>query len=417
MGTEKKKHLPLEDILILDNSWVIAGPHGTRLLADLGATVIRIETAKRKDNIRFDHLRSGVTDAFAEGGFIFQENNRDKLGLRLNMKSEKGKEVYRKLVEKADVVVSNVTPRALRSMGIDYETLSRINPGIISINASGLGDYGPKKDTMIFAAALNCIAGLSYTVGYDGEEGFGIAVSTADNIGGAMVAFSILAALAERDKSGKGQFIDLSEAENMIGVTGATMLEWQYNHSQTGPTGNHQYYGKACPHNAYISAGFDNWIAIACGSDEEWKRLVEVLGAEQPKLLDSCYNSYGQRKAAEKELDAMISEITAVHNNRTLAERLQRAGVSAAPILRACDTIADEHLNARDFWRPNNLPVTDMRQPDFRISAAVPKMDDRRQHEFRPAPSLGQDNDYILKEMLGMSEKEIQEAASDGAFQ
>lgn len=417
MGTEKKKNLPLEDILILDNSWVIAGPHGTRLLTDLGATVIRIETAKRRDNIRFDHLRSGVKDAFAEGGFIFQENNRDKLGLQLNMKSEKGKEVYRKLVEKADVVVSNVTPRALRSMGIDYETLSEINPKIISINASGLGDYGPKKDTMIFAAALNCIAGLSYTVGYEGQEGFGVAVSTADNIGGAMVAFSILAALAEREKSGKGQFIDLSEAENMIGITGATMLEWQYNHSQTGPTGNHQYYGKACPHNAYISAGMDNWIAIACGSDQEWKNLVGVLGKEQPKLLDPRYETYEQRKALEEELDKLISEVTEKHNNKTLAERLQKAGVSAAPVLKACDTLADEHLNARDFWRPNNLPITDERQPDFKISAAVPKTYERREHEFRPAPALGQDNDYILKEMLGMSEQEIEAAAIDGAFQ
>lgn len=417
MGTEGKKHLPLEGILILDNSWVIAGPHGTRLLADLGATVIRIETSKRKDNIRFDHLRAGVTDAFAEGGFIFQENNRDKLGLQLNMKSEKGKEVYRKLVEKADVVVSNVTPRALRSMGIDYETLSQINPRIISINASGLGDYGPKKDTMIFAAALNCIAGLSYTVGYEGEEGFGIAVSTADNIGGAMVAFSVLAALAERDKSGKGQFIDLSEAENMIGVTGATMLEWGYNQDQTGPIGNHQYYGTACPHNAYPSAGFDNWIAISCGSDEEWKKLAQVLGEEQPKLLAGCYETYEQRKASEHLLDDMISEVTAKHNNKTLAERLQKSGVSAAPVLRACDTLADEHLNARDYWRPNNLPVTDKKQPDFKISAAVPKTYERTEHAFHPAPSLGCDNDYILREMLGMSEEEIEKAAMDGAFQ
>jgi benzylsuccinate CoA-transferase BbsF subunit len=333
------------------------------------------------------------------------------------MKSEKGKEVYRKLVEKADVVVSNVTPRALRSMGIDYETLSTINPGIISINASGLGDYGPKKDTMIFAAALNCIAGLSYTVGYEGQEGFGIAVSTADNIGGAMVAFSILAALAERDKSGKGQFIDLSEAENMMGTTGATMLEWQYNHSQHGPMGNHQYYGKACPHNAYISAGMDNWIAIACGSDDEWKKLAKVLGKEQPELMDAKYDTYEKRKDAEKELDELISEVTVRHNNKTLAEILQKAGVSAAPVLKACETLADEHLNSRDFWRPNNLPITDVRQPDFKISAAVPKTFERKQHEFRPAPALGQDNVYILKEMLGLSEAEIEEAAKDGAFQ
>lgn len=416
MCAEEKKHLPLEDILILDNSWVIAGPHGTRLLSDLGATVIRIETSKRKDNIRFDFTRYGVKDAFKEAGFIFQENNRDKLGLQLNMKSQKGKEVYRKLVEKADVVVSNVTPRALRSMGIDYDTLSSINPGIISINASGLGDYGSKRDTMIFAAALNCIAGLSYTIGNEDEEGFGIAVSTADNLGGAMVAFSILAALAERDKSGRGQFIDLSEAENMMGIIGATMLEWQYNQTQTGPIGNHQYYGKQCPHNAYMCAGFDNWVAIACGSDDEWKRLACALGKEQPALLDSKYDCYEGRKADEKQLDQYINEVTVRHNNRSLAEVLQAVGVSAAPVQKACETLADEHLNARYYWRPNNLPVTDARQPDYQISAPVPKLYDRTAHEYKPAPALGQDNEYILKQLLGLSDDEIDEAAKDGAF-
>jgi len=416
MMKENTKQRPLEGILVLDNSWVIAGPHGTRLLADLGATVIRIETAKRKDNIRFDHTRLGVTDAFREGGMIFQENNRDKLGLQLNMKSEKGKEIYKKLVAMADVVVSNVTPRALRSMGIDYETLSGINPRIISINASGLGDYGPKKDTMIFAAALNCIAGLSYTIGYEGQEGFGIAVSTADNIGGAMVAFSILAALEERDRSGKGQFIDLSEAENLLGVTGATMLEWNYNHTQTGPVGNHNYYGSICPHNAYKSAGFDNWIAIACESDATWQRLAAILGEERPELLSDRYASYAQRKANEPELDELIASVTARHNNRVLAEKLQAAGISAAPVQNAAETLADEHLNARHYWQPNNLPVTDDRQPDFMISAAVPKVSDRSGHAFRPAPALGQDNDYILKEMLKLSDEEIAAAAADNAF-
>ncbi|MBQ9030518.1 MAG: CoA transferase [Parasporobacterium sp.] len=413
---KKKTALPLEGILIIDNSWVIAGPHGTRMLSDLGATVIRIESSKKRDNIRFDHTRLGVKNAFEEGGWVFQENNRDALGLQLNMKSEKGKAIYHKLVEIGDVVVSNVTPKAVRSMGIDFESLSKINPRIVTINASGLGDYGCKKDTMIFAAALNCITGLSYTVGYEGEQGFGLAVSTADNIGGAMIAFSILEALEARDRTGEGQFIDLSEAENMLGVTGATLLEWGYNQSQTGPVGDHQYYGWCCPHNAYPSAGPDQWIAISCGSDEEYRNLLKIAAGEVPELQEERFGTYEGRKANEKELDALVSRFTAKHNNRVLTQKLQEAGVSAAPVNRAFEMLADEHLNARGYWQPANLPVTDPRQPDFLISADVPKTIPREERHFRPAPTLGQDNEYILKELLHLTDEEIREAQEDGAF-
>ena len=416
MENKKKTTLPLEGILVIDNSWVIAGPHGTRLLSDLGATVIRVESSKKRDGIRFDHTRFGVKDAFQEGGWVFQENNRDALGLQLNMKSEKGQEIYRKLVAMADVVVSNVTPKAVRSMGIDFETLSQINPRIVTINASGLGDYGCKKDTMIFAAALNCIAGFSYTIGYEGEEGFGIAVSTTDDLGGAMVAFSILEALEARDRTGEGQFIDLSEAENMLGLTGSTFLEWNYNKTQSGPTGDHQYYGWNCPHNAYPSAGPDQWIAISCGSDEEYAAFVKVAGEDVPELKEERFAKYEGRKAAEKELDELVSNFTAKHNKFILAEQLQAAGVSAAPVNRAFEMFADEHLNARGYWQPNHLPVNDPRQPDFMISADVPKVMPREERHFRPAPALGQDNTYILKELLHLSDEEIQAAADDEAF-
>lgn len=412
----KKQKLPLEGILIIDNSWVIAGPHGTRLLSDLGATVIRIETAKRKDNIRFDHTRLGVKNPFDEGGFAFQENNRDALGLQLNMKSEKGKEIYRKLVATGDIVVSNVTPKAVRSMGIDYETLKEVNPRIITINASGLGDFGCKKDTMIFAPALNCIAGLSYTIGYEGDQGFGIGVSTADDLGGTMIAYAALVGLEARDKTGQGQFIDLSEAENLISAIGPTMIEWNYNGVQNGPTGNHAYYGPLCPHRAYPAAGFDNWIVISVGSDAEWEALVSFMGDDAPELKDSRYSSYEGRKADEAELDDIIAGVTSKHNKHLYSAKLQEAGVSAAPVLGASEVLADEHLNARGYWQPANLPVNDPRQPDFKISADVPMTQNREEIIFRPAPSLGRDNEYILKEILHMSDEEIEAAAADNAF-
>lgn len=407
---------PLEDILIIDNSWVIAGPHGVRLLSDLGAKVIHVETSKKRDMVRFDHIRLGIKSGAEEGGMVFHENNRNALGLQLNLKSEKGREIYHKLVEIADVVVSNITPRAVRSMGIDFETLSQYNPKIITVNASGMGDVGCKKDTMIFAPALSCVSGLSYTVGYEGEEGVGISVSTADDVGGAMLAFSVLQALAERDATGKGQFIDLSEAENMISFIGATMIEWAYNGEQTGPIGNHAYYGPFCPHSAYSGAGRDNWMVISIGSDEEWQRFVDEVGDEAEELRDEKFATYEGRKAAEAYLDEVIGRVAAKHNHRVFAERLQRAGVSAAPVNSTGETLADEHLNAREFWQPAGLPVYDPRQPDFLITSAVPKTMPRSMQQIKPGPALGQDNEYILKELLHMTEEEIKAAEEEDAF-
>ena len=414
MMTNTKK--PLKDILIIDNSWVIAGPHGVRLLSDLGAKVIHVETSKKRDMVRFDHLRLGTKSGAEEGGMVFHENNRNALGLQLNLKSEKGRDIYHKLVEIADVVVSNITPRAVRSMGIDFETLSQYNPKIITVNASGMGDFGCKKDTMIFAPALSCVSGLSYTVGYEGEEGVGISVSTADDVGGAMLAFAVLQALAERDETGKGQFIDLSEAENMINFIGSTVIEWGYNHEQTGPIGNHAYYGPLCPHNAYSGAGRDKWMALSIGSDEEWQRFVDAVGDEAEELRDEKYATYEGRKAAEEHLDEVIAGIVVKHNYRVLAEKLQRAGVSAAPVNSTGETLADEHLNARGFYQPVGLPVYDPRQPDFLISSVVPKVMPRSMNEIKPGPALGQDNEYILKELLHMTEEEIAEAQAEEAF-
>ena len=408
--------LPLEGIVILDNSWVIAGPHGTRLLADLGATVVKIETCRNKDIIRLDYLRYGVKDGLEEAGWVFQENNRNKMGLRLNLKSEQGKQIYAKLVEKADVVVSNVTPKAIRSMGIDYETLHAINPRIISVNASGLGDFGCKKDTMIFAPLLNAFTGLSYTVGYDGQPGYGLGSSTAANVGGAMVAMSILMALEARDRTGEGQFVDLSEAENMLGVLGASLLEWGYNHAQTGPVGNHAYFSPACPHNAYRGAGVDSWIVIACGDDEEWNRFVAFAGREVPALKDSGFATCRQRKEREAELDELIAGYVRKHNHRELAYKLQEAGVSASAVERPEETLANEQLNARGFWIKAGLPERDPRQPDFLICADVPKTMPREERVMKPSPALGEDNDYILKEMLGLSDAQIQAATEDEAF-
>lgn len=409
--------LPLEGLLILDNSWVIAGPHATRLLCDLGATVIRIETSKRRDNIRFDNLREGVTNAYEDAGFMFQENNRNKLGLSLNLKTENGKKIFARLVKIADAVVTNVTPKGLRSMGLDFESLSAINPRIVSINASGLGDYGPKRDTMIFAAALNCIAGLTSTVGPDGGDPIGYSNSNADNYGGAMAAFSLLAAIEHAEQTGRGQFIDLSEAENLLGLQGATLLEWEINRTQTGCIGNHAYYGFACPHSCYPCAGVDQWIVVACDGEEEWDRFRREAETEIPAINDPKFSSYAQRKANEKELDALIASFTQKHNHHALTARLQAAGVSAAPVQSSAETLADEHLNARGMFLHTNMRQDRPYRPaDFLDTAGVPLYEDRGLRKMKCAPNLGQDNAYILKELIGMTDAEIAEAEAEGAL-
>lgn len=410
------KTMPLKGITIIDFGHVMAGPYGTKQLLGMGATVIKVESKKHSDNFRYSYMRAGNKDLLNEGGWIFQENNTSKMALGLNTKSVKAQEILHKLVKKADVVTANLSPSGFHKMGIDYETLSRIKEDIIVINASGMGDYGPYSAYRTAAPIMQALSGFSSLIGYDGEEPFGFGAALSDYVGGAYIAAAVTAALEYRRRTGKGQFIDLSSTDASICTIGAEALNYSVTREETVPFGNHHYRRQMAPHNCYPCKGQDSWCTIAVGNDEEWKAFRNELRSECPWVDDEKFATLPDRLHNEDLLDEYISEWTKNLDKKEVAERLQKAGVSAGMVENSKEFLENEHANAVGFFKDIQFDVSGFKPEHAKITGRVIDMRDVPEIKYGLAPRAGQDNDYILKEMLGMSDEEIEDAAADGAF-
>jgi crotonobetainyl-CoA:carnitine CoA-transferase CaiB-like acyl-CoA transferase len=412
-----RKKKPLEGVVVLDMGWVVAGPHGGRILGELGATVIRIESSTRIDPMRIDTMRYGVEDCMEEGGWGFQENSRNKLGLALNMKSPRGKEIFYELVKKADVVSCNFAPNGFHKMGIDYESLRKINENIIVINASGLGDYGPYGGYMTFAPVLASLTGIISVMGYEDRGAFGYPGLLADYVGGVSIAAAVTGALYYRSRTGKGQFIDLSQAEATIQGMGPALLDWQLNGNLAGPVGNHHHTHQFVPHNCYECKEPDSWCVISVGSDEEWKRLVENLKEDAPELIDARFSTQAGRRSAEKEIDEILEKCMRKFEHKEICIRLQNAGVSAGAVQNTKEFLyEDPHAKARNYFKTIEFEKSDIVPQKIYLTGALINLESTLDGTYRPGPPHGQDNEYILKNILHMSDEEIQEAQMDQAF-
>ena len=410
---------PLEGIMVLDLGWVVAGPHVGRILEELGATVIRIETSTRLDPMRIDARRLGITEqgALKEGGWCFQENNRNKLGLCLNMKSPYGREIFEKLVKQADVVSCNFATSGFRRMGLDFETLSRIKKDIIVVNASGLGSFGPYSQYMTFAPVLSCLTGVASLIGYDGEEPFGYPGIMPDYTGGIASAASVCAALYYRNQTGKGQFIDLSQAEAVMQGLGPVLLDWQLNGNLPVCVGNHDYARQQCPHNAYECKEDNTWAVIAVQNDEEWARVVELFREQWPEIENTDFAKAEDRLFHEQKLDALLKTIFRNYKADEIARLLQEKGVSAAKVHNTYDTLYNNpQAEALHYFRTLKFPDSTLEPDHFLITGPLINLASVPERQYRPGPACGQDNDYILKQLLGYEEAFLQAAAEDKAF-
>lgn len=410
------KTKPLAGITIMDFGWVLAGPHGGRLLCDLGATVIKVESATRPDTFRIDTRRAGVTDFFQEGGWSFHDQARGKMSLSLNLKSEKAKEVLGRLIEKTDVVISNLSAKGPASMGIEYETLRKIKDDIITINMPSMGDSGPYSKYLAFAPIMQALSGLTSMIGYDGEDPCGFSGVVADTVGGASLAMAVVGAIEYRRRTGKGQRIDMSSTETTLALLDTAFLDYQITGHITTPFGNHHYLREMAPHNCYPCAGDDEWCVIAAGSDEEWNNFKNVLKADCPRAEDEKFSTLQGRLENQDELDGMISEWTRKQNKKELCLRLQSAGVSAGMVQNARDLTNDEHAIATGYMKTLDFGEGPCEPRYLKITGPIYNITSIPTPEYKPGPSLGQDNEYILKQMFQMTDVQIQEAVEDKAF-
>ena len=396
---------PLAGVRVLDLTWVLAGPYATKMLAEHGADVIKIESRHRQDPTRFApsmRLRPG---AGPDDSGYFLNFNRGKRSVALNLRTGDGKRLLRELVPHCDVVIENFSPGVLARWGMDYESLRAANPDVVLVSMAGVGQAGPWRDAVTFADTLGAMSGLTYETAEPGEAPQGLAFGLGDMIAGDAAALAVLDMLSR----GSGGHVDLSQLEAMAAAMGPALLESARPTGKPDPrTPEHpSRSADVVPHGVHRAAGTDRWIAISVPDDRAWRALAELLGTT-PDLRDA---DQAARRVREDEIDALITAWTADLEPAALAQRLQDAGVPASLVATGRDLVEhDEQLAARGFYPVLEHPIAGA----VRHEGIVARLTDTPGALTGPAPLLGQHTADVLGELLGLSEQDLAALAAAG---
>ncbi len=393
----------LSGVRVTDLGWVLAAPYATMLLGYLGAEVIKVESRRRIDEQRIAHRAGLAKDYDASSNFF--EINLNKRSVSLNLATAKGAELARQIIAVSDVVVENMRPGVVDRLGLGYRELVEVKPDIIMASLSGWGGRGPLREYTAYAPCFSAFSGLAHLTGYaDGEPNTG--TSSNDARSGTGAAFAILMALVLRQQTGQGQYIDLSSCEALNTLVGDRIVQYGLSGVSPGRDGNHD--GVMTPHNAYPCQGQDRWITIAVGTDDEWRSLRVALGdpawAQDPDL-DTSDGRWDRRE----EIDHRLAEWTEQFDAEALTVTLQQHGVAASPSYKAEDLFEHPHLHARGSITEVTHPRLGTRQaisPPWVLSETPARI-------TRSAPLLGEDNEYVLGELLGLSPEEVQQLADE----
>jgi crotonobetainyl-CoA:carnitine CoA-transferase CaiB-like acyl-CoA transferase len=379
----------LEGVRILDFTWVVAGPVATRILADQGAEVIKIE---RRDSLDLGTRRGGFT------GNIF----RGKKSTVINMADPRGREIARQLVAVSDVVIDNFSARVMHNWGMDYEHIRQIKPDIIAVSMSGFGHTGPQKDYVSYGPTLQALSGYTLLMRHPGREPAGWGYSYADMAGGYSGALAVLIALWHRKRTGQGQFVDLSQFEAISSLVGPALLDVLVNKATIAPFGNRSQEAPAAPHGVYRCAGNDRWCAITVFTEEEWLRFCQVLG-NPDWTKEQRFASLAARLAHHEALDRYVEEWTLQHTPEEVMTLLQQAQVPAGLVANGEDLDRDPQLRERGYWARVKTPEGDevvLDGPPIKLSATPG-------YVAAPGPLLGEDTDTVLRDILGYSDADI----------
>ena len=399
--------LALQGIRVLDFTWIHAGPSATRILSDQGAEVIKVESNNALSVI------GGPASATARGLGQRHNWNAGKLSISLNMKTPQGIDIAKRLVAVSDVVAENFSGRVMPSWGLDYDSITPINPSIIMLSMSGFGRTGPWKDRVSYGQTLQAWSGFTQLTGFPDTDPSGPASAYSDAVGGMAGAQAVLLALLHRSRTGRGQWLDVSQFESMSSLLETLVLDMSVNGSAAASTraGNRLPHGGAAPHGAYRCRGEDRWVAISVFTDEEWRAFVDVMGSPQ-WAVDQRFATGDARWRNADALDACVESWTIDHDAEEVMAILQAAGVSAGVVQTGADVSRDPQLQDRGFFRR----VPD-HQGEYRTIESAPyKLSRTPGSVTRAAPAFAADMTYVLRELLGMSDDEVEDCAIAGAF-
>ena len=391
----------------MDFTWIHAGPSATRVLADQGAEVIKVESNQALAIV-------GGPSSRTSRGLGHRHNwNAGKLSIALNMKTAQGIDIAKRLVAVSDVVAENFSGRVMSNWGIDFDSLQQVRPDIIMLSMSGFGRTGPWKDRVSYGQTLQAGSGLTMLTGFPDADPSGPASAYCDAVAGMAGAQAVLLALIHRTRSGQGQWIDLSQFESLSSLLETLVLDLSVNQSSGGVrrTGNRLPHGGGAPHGAYRCKGEDRWVAIAVLTDEEWRAFGQAVG-EPPWTQEERFGSSTGRLGDADALDKLVEGWTLEHTPEEVMQLLQAVGVGAGVVQTGADLAQDPQLRERGFFRR----VSDAQGVTRTIEGPPYKLSRTPGGTARGAPEFGADQTYVLRDVLGMSDDELADCAISGVF-
>lgn len=403
--------LPLAGIRIVDFGTNVIVPLTCKLLASFGAEVIKTEGRSRPEGQRNTPVPRSPRNDNLNTNWLFLNVNTDKRSLAVNLTVPEARQLVKEVIAQSDIVIDNFGVDPMPKWGMSADELFRLRPDLIIVRCSVHGRTGPLSNYVGLGNSIMAASGFNSLTGFEGDPPVGTCTAHPDYSSNAHHAlFAILAALYYRERTGKGQVIDLSQTESTVAWLGPALLEYTVNGRIPGPNNNR--HPQMAPHGVYPAAGDDRWIAIACPSDDEWRALAALIDAAL--LDDPRFATLADRKANEDQLDAVIGTWTASRDPFALMEQLQDVGIPAGVVQTAQDLVErDDHLAARGalstFEHEEAGPVTVI-APHFRLSRTPGRIGE-------PPPLLGEDNDWVLSELLALDDERVAHLYIEGAVE
>jgi crotonobetainyl-CoA:carnitine CoA-transferase CaiB-like acyl-CoA transferase len=398
---------PLDGLKVLDFAWSFAGPMVGRTLADFGATVVRVESAQRDDYARhFGPFPRGTVDPRQSA--IYDNCNAGKWGLALDLSREEAREIARELATWADVVVESFSPGQMARFGLDYETLKGLNPGVIMLSTSLMGQTGPYSKIAGFGSAGAALSGFQMLAGHPGELPIGPFSAYTDCVAPRFSLFVLLAALDHRNRTGEGTLIDVAQAEAGIHFLAPQIAQYCESGQVAEAIGNRD--PAYAPHGVFSTQGEFRWVAIVARNDEEWQQLAAHMG--QPHLAqDPRFATLSARKANEDQLEAIVAQWARHQRAEDIERDLQAMGVSSHLVASSADVVSDPQLQMRGYL----VRLARELNSESVIESARYRLSETPAQYDRSAPSIGRDNEYVLGEILGYTHEGIEALMKTGA--